>query len=105
MPPSPQAPAGWPGAAMARQGYCISSPLRTREHLSASDWDYWYAGLPATEDLQGTDGQILIPRGSVRDGGSGEQRMVPGLVLLKGPGTRRIPVRKAFELLHAAQHL
>ena len=35
-----------------------------------------------------------------------EQRVVPGLVLLEGPvakvfGTSRIPVRKAFELLHA----
>jgi len=66
---------GWPGAAMARQGYYISNPLRTREHLSASEWDYWYAGLPAAEDLQGTDGQLVIPRGSVRDGGSYEQRL------------------------------
>ncbi|TDF24022.1 extracellular solute-binding protein [Delftia tsuruhatensis] len=66
---------GWPGAAMARQGYYISNPLRSREHLRASEWDYWYAGLPAAEDLRGTDGQILIPRGSVRDGGSYEQRL------------------------------
>lgn len=66
---------GWPGAAMARQGYYISNPLRTKEHLSASEWDYWYAGLPASEDLPGNNGQVLIPRGSVRDGGSYEQRM------------------------------
>jgi len=60
---------------MARQGYYISNPLRTREYLSASEWDYWYAGLPAAEDLQGTDGQLVVPRGSVRDGGSYEQRL------------------------------
>ena len=60
---------------MARQGFYISNPLRTRAHLSAAEWGYWYAGLPAAEDLPGTDGSILIRRGSVRDGGSYAQRM------------------------------
>src|SRR2546429_7372823 len=31
--------------------------------------------LPISEDLQGTDGQLVVPRGSVRDGGSYEQRL------------------------------
>ncbi|WP_422098793.1 ABC transporter substrate-binding protein [Variovorax sp.] len=66
---------GWAGAVMARQGFYISNPLRTRAHLSAAEWGYWYAGLPAAEDLPGTDGSILIRRGSVRDGGSYAQRM------------------------------
>jgi putative spermidine/putrescine transport system substrate-binding protein len=66
---------GWAGAAMARQGYYISNPERTRAHLSAAEWGYWYEGEPAGEDLPGPDGSILIRRGSVRDGGSYTQRM------------------------------
>lgn len=66
---------GWPGAMMARQGYYISNPQRTRDHLSAAEWDYWYGGLAASEDLSGNNGQPLIPRGSVREGGSHEQRL------------------------------
>ncbi|EPN02557.1 hypothetical protein A259_25350, partial [Pseudomonas syringae pv. actinidiae ICMP 19070] len=42
---------GWPGAVMARQGYYIGNPARSRDHLSAAEWDYWYAGLPAREQL------------------------------------------------------
>lgn len=66
---------GWPGAVMARQGYYIGNPARSREHLSAAEWDYWYAGLPAREQLMGSDGLPLIDIGEVRDGGSYEQRM------------------------------
>ena len=66
---------GWPGAVMARQGYYISNPQRSKEHLSTAEWDYWYAGQPAAEDLSGNNGQVLIARGSVRDGGSYEQRL------------------------------
>lgn len=67
--------AGWPGALMARQGFYISNPPRARDHLSAAEWDYWYAGLPAREQLMGSDGQPLIEAGEVREGGSYEQRM------------------------------
>ena len=66
---------GWPGAVMARQGYYIGNPARTRDHLSRAEWDYWYAGLPAREELPGSDGLPLIDIGEVRDGGSYEQRM------------------------------
>lgn len=66
---------GWPDAMMARQGYYISNPQRSREHLSPAEWDYWYAGLPAAQDLSGNNGQMLIARGSMRDGGAYEQRL------------------------------
>ncbi|AZF25251.1 PotD/PotF family extracellular solute-binding protein [Pseudomonas sp. R2-60-08W] len=66
---------GWPGAVMARQGYYIGNPARTRDHLSSAEWDYWYAGKPAREELSGSDGLPLIDIGEVRDGGSYEQRM------------------------------
>ncbi|WP_233268350.1 hypothetical protein [Pantoea sp. BAV 3049] len=32
---------GWPGAIMARQGYYISNPERTRARLSPAEWDFW----------------------------------------------------------------
>lgn len=65
---------GWPGAVVARQGYYISTPERSREHMTPAEWDYWYGGLPAAADLPGPDGQIHIRAGSVRSGGSYWQR-------------------------------
>lgn len=66
---------GWPGAVMARQGYYISNPQRSRPYLSAAEWDYWYAGKAASEDLPDAYGNPLIAKGEIRDGGSYEQRM------------------------------
>lgn len=65
---------GWPGAVVARQGYYISTPERSRRYLTAAEWDYWYEGLPAREDLPGPDGTVRIKRGAVRSGGSYWQR-------------------------------
>jgi len=65
---------GWPGAFIARQGYYISNPQRSRQHLSAAEWDYWYDGRTATEDLRGTDGNVAVRSGETRDGGSYERR-------------------------------
>ncbi|MBF0621895.1 MAG: extracellular solute-binding protein [Magnetococcales bacterium] len=61
---------GWPGAFVARQGYYISVPERARPFLSSQEWDYWYEGKPAAEDLRGPDGKIAVKRGSIRNGGS-----------------------------------
>lgn len=66
---------GWPGAVMARQGYYISNPARSRPHLSAAEWDFWYDGQPAAEMLFDAWGAPLIPAGETRDGGSYTQRM------------------------------
>lgn len=65
---------GWPGAFIARQGYYISNPQRSRESLSKEEWDYWYDGQTARNDLLGTDGQIVVKKGEVRDGGSYTRR-------------------------------
>lgn len=43
--------------------------------MSAAEWDYWYDGKPATEQLLGSDGLPLIEQGEVREGGSYVQRM------------------------------
>ena len=61
---------GWAGAFVARQGYYISIPEHARAHLSPADWDYWYEGKPAVEDLRGPDGEISVQAGSLRNGGS-----------------------------------
>ena len=65
---------GWPGAFIARQGYYISNPQRSKAFLSQSEWDYWYDGKPATTELKGTDGKISVKAGEMRTGGSYQQR-------------------------------
>jgi len=65
---------GWPGAFITRQGYYISNPTRSKDHMSPAEWDYWYAGKPAAEDLKGTDGNISVKAGEVRTGGAYEKR-------------------------------
>lgn len=65
---------GWPGAFIARQGYYISNPTRSRDHLNSEEWDYWYDGKPARKDLLGTDEKVVVKQGETRDGGSYERR-------------------------------
>lgn len=65
---------GWPGAFIARQGYYISNPARSRGMLTENEWDYWYAGKPAQAPLKNTQGEISIRPGDVRNGGSYENR-------------------------------
>lgn len=65
---------GWPGAFIARQGYYISNPQRSAKYLTKAEWDYWYDGKVATEDLRGTDGKVSVKKGDARTGGSYQQR-------------------------------
>lgn len=65
---------GWPGAFIAKQGYYISNPERSREIITKPEWDYWYDGKEATQNLAGTDGKNIIIPGQIRDGGSYEKR-------------------------------
>ncbi|MCW8933230.1 MAG: extracellular solute-binding protein [Gammaproteobacteria bacterium] len=66
---------GWPGAFIARQGYYISNPQRSKQHLNQAEWDYWYQGKAAAKDLKGTDGKISVRKGDIRRGGSYEKRL------------------------------
>lgn len=66
---------GWAGALVARQGYYFSIPENVQEYLSEAEWDYWYGGEPAAEDMLAPDGGVVAEAGSVRDGGSYETRM------------------------------
>ncbi len=65
---------GWAGAFIARQGYYISNPQRSRNQMSQAEWDYWYDGKPASVDLKGTDGRISVRKGDSRRGGSYTRR-------------------------------
>jgi putative spermidine/putrescine transport system substrate-binding protein len=61
---------GFAGAVMARQGYYISNPSRARDHLAPEEWAYWYEGATATRDLAGPGGDMVVPAGSRRAGGT-----------------------------------
>ncbi len=61
---------GWPGAYIARQGYYISNPQRSRPLMTPEEWDYWYAGKPAAIPLPGIDGVLSVAKGETRSGGS-----------------------------------
>ncbi|MCW8107476.1 substrate-binding domain-containing protein [Alteromonas ponticola] len=65
---------GWPGAFIARQGYYISNPQRSAAFLTKAEWDYWYQGLPASEELKGPDGKVSVKKDEQRSGGSYEDR-------------------------------
>ncbi len=65
---------GWAGAFVARQGYYMSTPANTRIALPPIEWDYWYEGKPAAEELPDPFGSPLVEKGTIRDGGSYEQR-------------------------------
>jgi len=66
---------GWAGATVARQGFYISNPERSREHMKPDEWAYWYDGARASMDLPGPTSKHLVPAGQVRDGGSYVARM------------------------------
>ncbi len=65
---------GWPGAFIARQGYYISTSQLSRPYLSEEEWDYWYEGKNAAQDLKNTAGEVAVLAGSKRNGGSYLQR-------------------------------
>jgi len=66
---------GYPGAFIARQGYYISNPQRSRDLMSQAEWDYWYDGQQAMTDLKGTDGNVSVRAGELRHGGSYVKRL------------------------------
>ncbi|MGB0717211.1 MAG: ABC transporter substrate-binding protein [Phycisphaerae bacterium] len=90
---------GWPGAFIARQGYYISNPERSRDHLDVEEWDYWYGGKPAAKALRGTDGKISVQPGSSRNGGSYEQRFANVAVWNTVMDTYEYSLLRWYELL------
>ena len=66
---------GWAGAFVARQGFYISTPQRSRPHLSPEEWDYWYEGSEARTELCDPDGRVAVRRGQLRSGGGYDTRL------------------------------
>lgn len=92
---------GWPGAYIARQGYYISNPERSRSFLSIPEYDYWYRGLAATEALKGTDGKMSVRLGETRSGGSYERRFENVAVWNTVMPTYEYSLQKWYEFLSA----
>jgi putative spermidine/putrescine transport system substrate-binding protein len=65
---------GWVGAFLGRQGYYSAAPETARQFMSAAEWDFWYEGKPAAEDMVDPFGKTLAKAGTTRDGGSFENR-------------------------------
>lgn len=66
---------GWAGATMARQGFYISNPERTRAKLDAAEYAYWYDGKSASKELPGPTAHHFVRAGQRRDGGGYISRM------------------------------
>jgi putative spermidine/putrescine transport system substrate-binding protein len=66
---------GFPGSVIAREGYYSAQPSNAKKFLSAAEWDYWYGGKPAAEDMKDPFGRLMEKAGRSRDGGSFDQRM------------------------------
>jgi putative spermidine/putrescine transport system substrate-binding protein len=92
---------GWPGAYIARQGYYISNPQRAAKYLSPQEWDYWYAGKPASQELRGTDNKVSVHIGDVRSGGSYEKRFSNVAVWNTVMPTYDYSLQKWYEFINA----
>lgn len=90
---------GWPGAFIARQGYYISNPERSKPLLSSSEWDYWYEGKPTQVDLLDTQGDIAVKAGEQRNGGSYLKRLSNVAVWNTVMPTYDYSLQKWYELI------
>jgi putative spermidine/putrescine transport system substrate-binding protein len=66
---------GWAGAYLNRQGYYSAVLDTAKSKMEAYEWAYWMEGKAAVQDIKSPNGDLLAKIGSVRDGGSYEQRM------------------------------
>jgi len=66
---------GVAGAIMARQGYYMSVVEPVKQSLSPAEWNYWYGGLPAAQDLPGLAAPVVVRAGERREGGDYKERV------------------------------
>ncbi|WP_038202469.1 ABC transporter substrate-binding protein [Xenophilus azovorans] len=66
---------GWAGAYLNRQGYYSAVLETAKDKMEPYEWAYWMEGKPAAQDIRSPQGVVIAKAGSVRDGGSYEQRM------------------------------
>ena len=84
---------GWAGAYLNRQGYYSAVPDTAKAKMEPYERAYWMEGAGRQWDIKSPNGDLLAKAGSVRDGGSYEQRMGDRL-LERGHGRERVLVRK-----------
>ncbi|PLT26886.1 PotD/PotF family extracellular solute-binding protein [Pseudoalteromonas sp. MelDa3] len=90
---------GWPGAFIARQGYYISNPQRSKLLLSPAEWDYWYGGKVTSIDLLNTNGDVAVKAGEQRNGGSYHKRFSNVAVWNTVMPTYDYSLQKWYELI------
>ena len=66
---------GWAGAFLNRQGYYSAVLPTAKENMEPYEWAYWMEGAEAEQNIMSPGGDLLAEAGTVRDGGSFEQRM------------------------------
>ncbi|MEC5318701.1 PotD/PotF family extracellular solute-binding protein [Brenneria populi subsp. brevivirga] len=66
---------GWVGAYLMRQGYYTAAPETSRQHMQPDEWDFWMEGKAARTDILSPAGKVMEKAGTVRDGGSYQERM------------------------------
>ncbi len=66
---------GWAGAYLNRQGYYSAVLSTAKKDMAPYEWAYWMEGAKAEQDIKAPDGTILEKAGTIRDGGSYEERM------------------------------
>lgn len=66
---------GWQGAFVSRYGYYSPVPTTAKNHMSDTEWAYWYEGKPAPEAITDPYGVPMEPAGTERDGGSFVERV------------------------------
>ncbi|MBE9606049.1 extracellular solute-binding protein [Acetobacteraceae bacterium H6797] len=66
---------GWVGAYLNRQGYYSAVLETAKTFMTENEWGYWMEGKAATSDILAPDGKLMEKAGSVRDGGSFNDRM------------------------------
>jgi putative spermidine/putrescine transport system substrate-binding protein len=66
---------GWAGAFLNRQGYYSAVLSTAKANMQPYEWAFWMEGKPAEQDIKAPDGTVMEKAGSVRDGGSFEDRM------------------------------
>jgi putative spermidine/putrescine transport system substrate-binding protein len=66
---------GWVGAYLNRQGYYSACLETAKDYMSEDEWGFWMEGKPAEGDILSPDGKVMEKAGTIRDGGSFEERM------------------------------
>lgn len=66
---------GFAGGYLNRQGYYSAVLSTAKANMEPYEWAYWMEGKPAEKDIHAPDGSLLEKAGSIRDGGSYDDRM------------------------------